>query len=334
MQYKVKHQFFCWLIIFCSMSGNANAQQITGVWSGKISRSTPHYRGVEDVEVLVYQYGKQINGYCFVFKDTSRFVLYNIDGFRTKRGKTFYIQETGSAIYVLPSNFEPCQKNFELRYYKIGKTQYLSGIWSGTGKDTSCFPGEELLIVLQKIQSLDQKPQRFVANSFMDKIRKGNFVDYIYQKYYKKYGFPADEPEAVAEQTPPADKTVLPDKISADSLPANRKLDIQQILTLPDTAVKITLYDNAVVDDDTVSVFVNKQPVLLKQRISAMPLSFNVTLTEPGQPIEIIMQAENLGSIPPNTAVMIIETAHKRYEVRLSAGFEKHAVVIITYNSE
>lgn len=333
MQYKVKRLLLYWLIIFCS-ANNTSAQQITGVWSGKISRSTPYYRGVEDVEVLVYQYGKQINGYCFVFKDTSRFVLYNIEGFRNKRGKTFYIQETGSALYVLPSNFEPCQKNFELRYYKIGKTQYLSGIWSGSGKDTSCFPGEELLIVLQKIQPIYQKPQRFVANSFIDKIRKGNFVDYIYDKYYRKYGIPQDEPVAADEQAPVADSTGLAGKISTDSMPVNRKLDIQQILSLPDTAVKITLYDNAVVDDDTVSVFVNKMPVLLKQRISAVPLSFNVTLTEPGKPLEIIMQAENLGSIPPNTAVMIIETAHKRYEVRLSAGFEKHAVVIITYNTE
>ena len=57
-------------------------------------------------------------------------------------------------------------------------------------------------------------------------------------------------------------------------------------------------------------------------------------LIQPGKPLEIIMQAENLGSIPPNTAVMIIETARKRYEVRLSAGFEKHAVVIITYDPD
>ena len=39
------------------------------------------------------------------------------------------------------------------------------------------------------------------------------------------------------------------------------------------------------------------------------------------------MQAENLGSIPPNTALMIIKTRKKRYEVRLSSDHNKTAAV-------
>ncbi|HNG64412.1 MAG TPA: hypothetical protein PLK54_11690, partial [Ferruginibacter sp.] len=122
--------------------------------------------------------------------------------------------------------------------------------------------------------------------------------------------------------------------VSADSTPADRKLEIQELVNLADSVVHISLYDNAVVDGDTISIFVDKEPVLVKERISNKALEFSFTLREPNKPTEIIMQAENLGSIPPNTALMIIETARKRYEVRLSSGFEKHAVVIITYNPD
>lgn len=307
---------FCFLLLLFAVT-QLLAQPLTGIWSGKISRKAPGYGGVENIEMQVYQSGKQLKGYTFAFKDTSRFVLYSMTGSRNKRSKLIAVKETGYGYYLLPSGFSPCEKAFTLKYYKVGRTQYLSGTWTGIGNDTSCFPGEELLVVLQKIRRPEYPVEQFVQQKFRNHILR-----HITKK----------DTVAAAEQPEEVPEPVITAK--NDSLPASRKLDIQEIVKLVDTTATITLYDNAVIDDDTVSVFVDKKPVLLRRRISNKPLTFTITLTEPGQPIEIIMQAENLGSIPPNTAVMIIETVHKRYEVRLSAGFEKHAVVIITYNSE
>jgi hypothetical protein len=44
---------------------------------------------------------------------------------------------------------------------------------------------------------------------------------------------------------------------------------------------------------------------------------------------ELTMFADNLGSIPPNTALMLIYDGKKRYEVRLSSSLEKNATVRI-----
>jgi hypothetical protein len=41
------------------------------------------------------------------------------------------------------------------------------------------------------------------------------------------------------------------------------------------------------------------------------------------------MFANNLGAIPPNTALMLIYDGKKRYEVRLSSSLEKNAAVNI-----
>ena len=310
---KMRKAFLAGYFLILAVAGQS--QSLTGIWSGKISRKAPGYGGVESIEMQVLQTGKHLTGYTFAFKDTSRFVLFNMAGNRNKRTQSIYIREVGQGVFVLPEGFLPCEKTFTMKYYKIGKTQYLSGTWSGQGNDTSCFPGEDLLVVLQKIK----KPQYPIEQFVQKKIS-----DYILKRTTPTSHTDLPEPEPV--ETAP--------KIAADSLPADRKLDIQEIVKLPDTLAHITLYDNAIVDDDTVSVFVDKKPVLLRQRISDKPLSFDIKLTEPGKPVEILMQAENLGSIPPNTAVMIIQTSRKRYEVRLSAGFEKHAVVIITYNTD
>ena len=41
------------------------------------------------------------------------------------------------------------------------------------------------------------------------------------------------------------------------------------------------------------------------------------------------MFADNLGSIPPNTALMIIDDGKKKYEIRLSSSLEKNATIRI-----
>ena len=41
------------------------------------------------------------------------------------------------------------------------------------------------------------------------------------------------------------------------------------------------------------------------------------------------MFADNLGAIPPNTALMIISDGKKRYEARLTSNLEKSATIRI-----
>ncbi|MBL0129845.1 MAG: hypothetical protein IPP43_00920 [Chitinophagaceae bacterium] len=41
------------------------------------------------------------------------------------------------------------------------------------------------------------------------------------------------------------------------------------------------------------------------------------------------MFAENLGLIPPNTALMVMHDGKKRYEIRLSSSLEKNATIRI-----
>lgn len=293
----------------------STAQSLTGIWSGKISRKGPGRHGVESIEMQVYQSGKRLSGYSFTFKDTSRFVLYDMNGTRDKKTQAIRIREKGYAYFILPPGFLPCEKEFSMRYYKIGNTQYLSGVWSGRGYDTTCFPGEELLVVLQKIRRPEYPIDHFVQKKM---------TDYFLRRIPKQdtLGLPGPE---ITETAPTVDPTT-------GNSPAERKLEIQQIIKLADTAVTISLYDNAVIDDDTVSIFADKKPVLLRQRISEQPVTFRISMQEPGRPLEIIMQAENLGSIPPNTAIMIIQAGTKRYEVRLSSSLEKHAVVIISFD--
>lgn len=306
------------LLLLCLADG-LQAQQLTGIWSGKISRSTANYAGIESVEVQLFQSGKRLWGHSFSFKDTSRFVLFRVEGNRNKKDNFVTLQENGHPFYQLPTGYFPCEKFYNLTYSKIGKTEYLTGKWGGVGVglDTSCFPNEQLIVVLQKLKRPDYPLQAFVNK---------RLIDYFVTRKNIKTEIEAEDSLMLVQKFTPQK---LPE---ADSTLRERKLDIQRILQLTDSTVYVSLYDNAIIDDDTVSVFVNKKPMLVKARVSDKRIGFDIKLTDPTQPIEIIMQAENLGSIPPNTALMVVECGKKRYEVRLTSSYEKHAVLVITYD--
>ena len=92
--------------------------------------------------------------------------------------------------------------------------------------------------------------------------------------------------------------------------------------------IKIELYDNGEIDGDTVSIYHNNTLIRSHMRLSQKPISITIDVN-PSQPHhEIIMVAENLGSIPPNTSVMIISTPGNRYEVLISSSEQKNAKVV------
>lgn len=105
-----------------------------------------------------------------------------------------------------------------------------------------------------------------------------------------------------------------------------RTTELVQTLLLDSPTIKIDLYDNAEIDNDTVTIYLNKELLLYRQRLTNKALSITVKAVV-GEVYELIMYADNLGSIPPNTALMTVSSGRDKYEVRLSASDKKNAAV-------
>ena len=112
---------------------------------------------------------------------------------------------------------------------------------------------------------------------------------------------------------------------------SKRETDVQSILEIDAAekdSIKVDVYDNGEIDGDSVSVYEENSPRINKKMITAKPITFYVSLNKNVNPIaHLRLVAENMGSIPPCTALMIITTKTKRYEVRLSSNFNKNATV-------
>jgi hypothetical protein len=93
--------------------------------------------------------------------------------------------------------------------------------------------------------------------------------------------------------------------------------------------IKVSLYDNGDIDGDTISIYHNNVRIISHARLSAKPISINIAVDSSQPHHELVMVAENLGSIPPNTSVMVINAGDKRYEVFISSNEQRNAKVIL-----
>lgn len=106
-----------------------------------------------------------------------------------------------------------------------------------------------------------------------------------------------------------------------------RQNEVIQEIVVNSDSIQVDFYDNGEVDGDSISVFFNKQLLAFNRRMSTRAVHFDLVLDNTKEENELSMFADNLGAIPPNTALMIVYDGKKRYEVRLSSNFEKNATI-------
>ena len=92
-------------------------------------------------------------------------------------------------------------------------------------------------------------------------------------------------------------------------------------------SVTVTLYDNGEIDGDSITLIYNDSILATHKMLTDKPLTFRIKIAGGNSPNKLVMYAENLGSIPPNTALMIIYDGDKRYEVSVRSSLSSSGTV-------
>ena len=119
------------------------------------------------------------------------------------------------------------------------------------------------------------------------------------------------------QETPDLKPRQTPDK-SKDKY-NKRNYEVIKTIEVTGALIKVDIYDNGQIDGDTVSIFLNEKLLVPPKMLTANPISLSINLSEEDDTYDLIMFAESLGSIPPNTAFMIITTSTSRYEINISS---------------
>lgn len=309
------------------------AQMITGIWQGKINR--------QKVEVKFIQQGDSLTGTSYYYESPTHYRRYGIKG------------------YFDPNTNEAVWWDDHLIEEKTGSTRNAAGKMALLSRaDFNC-PGEGKMMLDGKAgKPEDENPK---GDVHLDKTVASNFPDdwdYVINNYLTGGNDPdliaklsaRDEEEPVTEipapilqrprqepvrepvtLAPPVvdvkiDKPAAPLTTIEQKFTTRKKVLVKEIPLVGDS-VELQFYDNAEIDGDSISLFLNDRLIFQHIRLlgSAYTIKLPVKLLE--ETNELTMVAENLGSIPPNTSYMIALVGDKRYDARLESTEGSSAMI-------
>ena len=121
-------------------------------------------------------------------------------------------------------------------------------------------------------------------------------------------------------------------KVPVPKVLLERENNLVKTIITDEENIQIDFYDNGIIDNDTISVYHNNVLVASNGRLTYTPITIKIKCSKIDNIHEIIVVAENLGEIPPNTALMVITAGgRKRYEVFLASTEQRNAKVVIEY---
>jgi hypothetical protein len=148
----------------------------------------------------------------------------------------------------------------------------------------------------------------------------------------EKNTIPVKKPviDSIQKITNPVVKITQP-PVKTPEIMKTRTNELVKVLTVNDPDVTVKLYDNGEIDGDTISVYLDKKLVLSSKGLSASPLIVKFNIADDNSEHELVMVAENMGRIPPNTSLMIVEAGEQRFDVRITSTEQKNAMVRFKY---
>jgi hypothetical protein len=110
-----------------------------------------------------------------------------------------------------------------------------------------------------------------------------------------------------------------------------RENKLAKKITTSSKKFSIDLYDNGTIDNDTIIVYDNKKLIVSKKRLSYKAIHLEFTLSEVINEHEIIIVAHNMGTVPPNTALLVLKDGDRRQELFITSTNKMNAKIIVNY---
>jgi hypothetical protein len=308
-------------ILFLSIFYVARAQQITGIWRGKIDK--------KKVEVKIVQNGDSLRGTSYYFESENVYRRYTIKG--------YFDAETNNAVWWDDMLVE--EKKGKNVLFAPGRMAMLSRA------DFNC-PGEGRML-LDGQAAFKEKSNQVKGSVNLEKIQTTSFPDewdYVIDNFIAGTNDEdiIDSVSAIAyiPGVTQSNGVVIEKKdvISAPVFIEKKFPSIQEVflsrknvltkeIPVNGDSLELRFYDNAEIDGDSISLFLNDRLIFQHVRLMEKAFIFKLAVSELKEKNELVMLAENLGAIPPNTSYMVAIVGDKRYEANLASDANVSAMI-------
>ena len=325
----------------------ANAQQITGYWKGKIDR--------KNVEIKIVKNGDSLTGSSYYYETVNSFRRYSIKGYfdpetnsavwwddqliEERKGKTI-LPAAAAVPYLSTADFNcPGGNRMFLNGASVlkDKNNQPKGSVDLQKTATHSFRDEWDYVIdnftagtndpyfidsigkLALIKPVEIKPAVVVTEKTVSKTSTPEPKKTVFIPAMKKQSEPPVKKETVAAI--PAIKAMISIE---EKFRSREKVIFQEIPVMADS-IELRFYDNAEVDGDSISLFLNDKLIFEHIRLTEKAYIIKLAVEDLKETNDLIMVAENLGSIPPNTSYMLAIVDGTRYEARLESTEQSSA---------
>jgi hypothetical protein len=294
------------LSIFMVLTLFAKSQSVAGSWFGKAELMLDVETNNYLTELILKQKGSTVSGIMgYYFKN--QYQSYLVNGTYNAKTRLLRINSV-PLIYYRSNDAQPsvnCVMDFEATLTVSRVKSTLKGYYiRGKNYQYTC-PDLNLNFTMDTKENTDSILREAVAE----------------QRIWR----PGREELVVTQEVIQEKKSVTNDpKVNQFN---KRSTVVKNEFTVNSDSVRITFYDNGTVDGDTISVFYNKIPILTRQGLNTEGINVYVMLDPATEVHEISMFAENLGSVPPNSALMVVHDGIERYEVFMTSTLSSNGAV-------
>lgn len=302
-------KFLLSLSLLISVLANAQSVSVDGYWYGTASvrngGSTNNYL----MELILNQKQNGVSGIInYYFKNTFR--SFKVNGVYNHSSRQLQFFNIPITYFGSTSLMEvDCMMNLmaQLRVAKAGSS--LNGSMVGTEKYKYTCP--EIGFSFQLDKDANNK------DSILTALRQ-------FKETYQLWT-PSATDTAIAATV--IQRPII-NYVVANQFKERAKVFAEDIAVASDS-LQVDFYDNGEIDGDSISIFFNDKLLASSQKLSAKAIHLSIALDSTREYNEISMFADNLGSIPPNTALMLVYDGKQRYEIRLSSTLQNNGTLRI-----
>lgn len=336
--------FVLWILPF-----SISAQTFKGQWKGEFSDksgSNGNWGGERcDYVIELESHKNKVSGYSYTyFMDNGKrfYTICRLEGQYDAGQKALEIREVERTKTNVPKDIKNCFQLHKLTYFKKGSEEILTGEWVPVpGQPGDCGFGDTRLtrrVLTAATGNYSNKPAAAVspkpaavagASSLPSSVVKVNPV----QKAAEIPGLaqnnqqPLNNPDLPVLKEPEVKSGVLSEVVPARPPGFERRESrVLRTIEVDNQYIKLDLFDNGEIDGDSITLFYNNMMLVTHKRLTDKPITFTI-MVDDDEVGEFEMYAENLGAIPPNSAVMVVTDGNKRYEARITSDLKKSGAI-------
>ncbi|OAQ40551.1 hypothetical protein A5893_06280 [Pedobacter psychrophilus] len=277
-----------------------NAQDLTGFWKGKLTQDSGGYAPQYVLELNITQKNKKITGVSNAYLGNVVVGKLSFSGYFEK--DSIYLSEFRYGVIekILPPDYFLCIKNFILKYKNTVGLETLTGRWDGSTYAKDELGIDELFtdVFGDKREVLECVPG-LISLSKNDSLHIQTTVPTQYQAF-------------------------------ADSL-NQTKVNLIEEVDVENQVIQIAINDYEKVDGDKITIIFNGDTIAEKVMVRKNPETFTLELSKQFINNELLIYAENLGRIPPNTCSITVIDGDKTHVIYLSSDFKYTGAIYFNF---